>query len=286
MKHFYLLAALLLAAGCAVPVYQATDTEEYLQKHYYTAELFGSEPARDIQSLLGNEGQPVQAYEDSLILIVWEMGWDRLSFQLQNKTAASMKLPWDEMAYVNVNGISERVMHENMLFMDRGSVQPAAVIPRRGQIVNGIIPLSHVVSGSSGPSVRSMFRPGYKYEGTASDAQKNVGQKVSVLFPVESQGQTHEYMFHFVVTKVKSPEEVDPMVVECHQEGGESAIIAGRAVPVHAYDSRDANVVMTLEYGTSVQVMGESRSFTSICVKDQLAWVKSDNIGRTRKSNN
>ena len=57
------------------------------------------------------DGHPGFAFEDDLIRIVWFTSPSGFEFVLQNKTEHSMKLPWDEGAYVDAAGVSHRTIH-------------------------------------------------------------------------------------------------------------------------------------------------------------------------------
>src|SRR5882672_5126752 len=74
------------------------------------------------------------SFEDNMVRILWVVGKTRINFLLQNKTDYSIKIPWDEAAYVDELGRSHRVMHSGVKYTDRDRSQPPSVIVRKGSI--------------------------------------------------------------------------------------------------------------------------------------------------------
>ena len=142
-------------------------------------------------------------YEDSVLKCVWVVGVDRLSFALKNKTENSMKIIWDEAAYIDQNGSTQRIMHSGVKYTDRNSSQPPSVIIRGAQIEDVVIPNDNVyyVSGQYGGwRIRPLFQ-----NFAATQAELNtltslyVGKEVRVLLPIEIKGVTNDYIFNFKV---------------------------------------------------------------------------------------
>ena len=142
-------------------------------------------------------------YEDSVLKCVWVVGVDRLSFALKNKTENSMKIIWDEAAYIDQNGSTQRIMHSGVKYTDRNSSQPPSVIIRGAQIEDVVIPNDNVyfVSGQYGGwRIRPLFQIF-----AATQAELNtltslyVGKEVRVLLPIEIKGVTNDYIFNFKV---------------------------------------------------------------------------------------
>lgn len=142
-------------------------------------------------------------YEDSVLKCVWVVGVDRLSFALKNKTENSMKIIWDEAAYIDQNGSTQKVMHSGVKYTDRNSSQPPSVIIRGAQIEDVVIPNDNVyyISGQYGGwRVNPLFQ-----NFAANQAELNtvssqyVGKEIRVLLPIEIKGVTNDYIFNFKV---------------------------------------------------------------------------------------
>ncbi|MDP2993122.1 MAG: hypothetical protein Q8N82_07165, partial [Deltaproteobacteria bacterium] len=140
------------------------------------------------------------AFEDDMVKILWFVGSTNINFLLQNKTNYSVKIPWDEAAYVDEYGRSHRVMHSGVKYTDRDKPQPPSVIVRKGSIEDIVYPTDYV-SWSSGtryssgswtekPLLLSMDFHGQYLKGKYSSlaefeeaVNKNIGKQIQVLLP-------------------------------------------------------------------------------------------------------
>ena len=87
-------------------------------------------------------------FEDDMIKVTWVVTSSSLNFELYNKTSHSIKIIWDEAAYVDVTGQSQRIMHSGVKFIDRNNPQPPSVIIRKGTLTDIIIPTDNVYFNS------------------------------------------------------------------------------------------------------------------------------------------
>ena len=96
-------------------------------------------------------------FEDDLMRIVWLFTASQASFDLLNKTTHSMKVQWDEAAYMDEDGNSHRVMHAGVKYSQRDAPQPPTVVVRGGRISDIVYPTSYVsyTSGNMGAGMRS-----------------------------------------------------------------------------------------------------------------------------------
>jgi len=158
------------------------------------------------------------AFEDDMVRILWFVGSTRISFLLQNKTDFSIKIPWDEAAYVDESGRSHRVMHSGVKYTDRDKPQPPSVIVRKGSIEDIVYPTDYV-SWSSGtrysagswdekPLLLAMDFHGQYLKGRYASltefeeaVNKNIGKQIQVLLPLQIQDVIHDYIFSFTVDK-------------------------------------------------------------------------------------
>lgn len=164
-------------------------------------------------------------FEDDMVRILWFVGSTRISFLLQNKTDYSVKIPWDEAAYVDEAGRSHRVMHSGVKYTDRDRPQPPSVIVRKGSIEDIVYPTDYV-SWSSGtrysagswdekPLFLAMDFHGQYLKGQYSSLQefenavnRNIGKQIQVLLPLQIQDVIHDYIFTFTVDKASVSQDV------------------------------------------------------------------------------
>ena len=150
------------------------------------------------------EGLSKYQYEDDYIKIFWYVSSTQFNFDLTNKSDYTMKLNWDDMAYVDEDGNTKRVMHSGVKYTDRNSSQPASILPKNASLSDVLLPTDNVyfVSGSYGGWRESSLFPRYS---TNEEAQASpaLGKKVRIIFPIVIQDVVNEYVFGFSVGSVK-----------------------------------------------------------------------------------
>lgn len=149
------------------------------------------------------EGQSKYQYEDDFIKINWYVGNKQFYFDLTNKSGYSMKIPWDDITYVNEKGQTMRVMHSGVKYVDRNASQPASVLPKNASLSDILLPTDNVyfVSGQYGGWREKSLFPNYQDQESAN-ASPVLGKTVRVVFPILIQDVTNEYIFEFSVDNV------------------------------------------------------------------------------------
>lgn len=151
------------------------------------------------------EGKRNYKYEDDYISISWYVGSTQFSFDLTNKSNYSLKIPWDDVAYINTSGKTGRVMHSGVKYIDRNNSQPASVIPKKASLNDIITPTDNVcyVSGQYGG-----WREGRLFDFPIDkktvelSKQAYIGKTVRLLIPVVIENVTNEYIFEFKVEDI------------------------------------------------------------------------------------
>lgn len=143
------------------------------------------------------------SYEDDLIKAVWLPMSTQFSFTLENKTDNSIKIIWDEAAYVDEKGSSGRVMHSGVKFIDRSNPQPPTVIVKKAKIDDIIIPTDNVyfVSGQYGGWRTKPLFPNRAatQEELKLLSENYIGKTIKILLPLQIQENISEYIFTFNV---------------------------------------------------------------------------------------
>lgn len=149
------------------------------------------------------EGLSKYQYEDDYIKIFWYVSSTQFNFDITNKSDYTIKLNWDDMAYVDENGNTKRVMHSGVKYTDRNSSQPASTLPRNASLSDVLLPTDNVyfVSGSYGGWRESPLFPRYN---TVEEAQASpaLGKTVRIIFPIMIQDVSNEYVFEFSIDSV------------------------------------------------------------------------------------
>lgn len=149
------------------------------------------------------EGKSKYRYEDDFIEITWFVGLKQFYFDLKNKSNYSIKIPWDDVSYVNEKGAVMRLMHNGVKYIDRNASQPASVIPKNASISDILLPTDNVyyTSGQYGGWSEKYLFPQYR---TQEAAQKSevIGKSVRIVFPIIIESVTNEYVFNFDIKGV------------------------------------------------------------------------------------
>lgn len=198
-KLLPILALTVLMTGCMTysGIYKVGLQEVESPKNI--KEQFGETKVVNFQ----DQGVTKYSYEDGLIKIVWLPLSTQFSFNLTNKSDHSIKIIWDEVAYVNENGSSQKVFHSGVKYIDRNNSQPPTTIVKGANIDDLIMPTDNVyfVSGQYG-GWREL--PLFKNRASTPEELNTlkssyVGKVVKILVPIKIEETTNEYLFTFKI---------------------------------------------------------------------------------------
>ena len=79
-------------------------------------------------TILAEENETKNSYEDDFIKIIWLPALTEFSFTLENKSDNSIKIIWDEAVYIDEDNSSLKVMHSCVKYVDGEKAQPLTVI--------------------------------------------------------------------------------------------------------------------------------------------------------------
>jgi len=214
---FWVLAP-LLAVGCAAGLGQRAVGAVYrsalvqIDRPEATRERYGAVVT------IRPEPDNKYVYEDGLFSGVFFVTSSRINFTITNKTDHSIKIVWDEAAFIETDGTSNRVAHQGVKYADRNASQPATVVPRGTSITDFVLPTSRVYyregyygkyySSPGGWRELDLVQPALclvspgdstAVRGFRSQAEANIGKRFGLLLPLEIQGVVNEYTFWFQV---------------------------------------------------------------------------------------
>lgn len=146
-------------------------------------------------------------YEDELIKIGWGLQEKNVYFELTNHSGKTIKIPWDEVVYVNNEGIAERVIHGEVKLTDRTRHQPPSYIPNDTKLRDILMPSGRIsyVNGIYGGWVQGNLFSMPKNEDTAGERFKIyfLGKKAGVYLPLYIGDEKKEYFFQMVIMDAK-----------------------------------------------------------------------------------
>ena len=145
-------------------------------------------------------------YEDDYIDIAWYVSSKQFNFELRNKSAHSIKINWDDITYVDIDGKAGRVMHSGVKYIDRNNSQPSTTIPKNASISDILLPTDNVyyVSGQYGGWNEKYLIPCVYSKQETYDilAPTNVGKKMSILMPIMIENVQNDYIFEFNIDEL------------------------------------------------------------------------------------
>ncbi|MEO1074934.1 MAG: hypothetical protein AAFX41_03085 [Bacteroidota bacterium] len=197
LLRFLLLLALCGVLGCANQrpvVYQSRLAEVVRPSDQ------GDSFSAPVVTTQDDEGRDEYVFEDDLLRATWVPLTTAILYSIENRDNQSIKVLWNEAAFVDTKGLATRIMLEGQRFADRLATLPPSVVPRGGQITGTLVPSNRVRDTPTGWQVDSIIEPSNVPSNDATDALANVGETFSVTIPVEVRGVVQEYMFTFQVT--------------------------------------------------------------------------------------
>ena len=149
------------------------------------------------------EGTTKYTYEDNYIETIWYVGTKQFYFTLKNKSNHAIKINWDDISYVDINGNVGRVMHSGVKYTDRNNSQPPTTIPRNAKISDILLPTDNVyyISGEYGGwkesyLISSKYQTQEDFNNKAGDI---VGKTLTIMMPIMIEGIQNDYTFIFSV---------------------------------------------------------------------------------------
>lgn len=189
-KIIIILTAVLMMSSCSV-AYDVVLTGVTVKSKSSAPVLSSS-----IEKIKVGLREHSYAYEDSDIRVEWVSTISSLELVLTNKSRETIRIPWDDVTYVDENGYMQKCMHQGVSYLTRGLSHPIMSIPEGAKLRDGIVPNDHYTSnGIELP----LFQASNIYMGE----DKIKGKSISVLMPIIVGDEYKEYHFNFVIGNQK-----------------------------------------------------------------------------------
>lgn len=174
-----------------VTMFMSCSTLRYINRANYSLSSVDTPDATNVEVTNGT-------YEDETILLHASLQKNVISFNLANNSDGTVKIHWDNGAYIDENGNSLRILHSGVKVADKEKAQVPSVIAKGSQFSDDIFVADYVkiVDG------QLVFEPllGYNSFKTDAEAKANlskVGSVVKLLLPIEVKGTNRDYIFSF-----------------------------------------------------------------------------------------
>lgn len=198
MRKVYLLIVGALILTACFPIRFTTTTYDVGLKNVEVPTNAKQQFSESMVKTSSEDGVNKYTFEDEMIAITWYASSSQFNFTLRNKTNHSIKIPWDEVAYINPAGESMRCIHSGIKLIDRNNSQAPTIVAKNSILTDILIPANHIyyISGQYGGWQEKKLFGEYETQEAAKQSGM-IGVKVSILLPIIIENITNEYTFQF-----------------------------------------------------------------------------------------
>lgn len=134
-------------------------------------------------------------FNDESITISWLLSDTEVFFDLTNNSPSTIKINWEEAAYIDTKGETNKIFHNGVKYNERNGSQPASSVIKGAKIKDLIAPsdYAYFLSGSYGGWKQRALFPYSKKIGPIYD-----GQTFKILLPLTIGESRRDYIFSFV----------------------------------------------------------------------------------------
>ena len=129
------------------------------------------------------------SYVDNFIAIVIDHNGSEFVFSVKNLSDNTIKIIWDEAAFVGVDGSTSKVIHSGIKYNEREKSQIPSIIVKGSALSDSVTPVNNIVYYASSWHTLPMYK--FRQEGN-----------VALMLPLQIKGVNNEYIFVFHRKKV------------------------------------------------------------------------------------
>lgn len=140
-------------------------------------------------------------YEDSLMRIEWTYNHYQMNFKLTNQSNQTMKVIWNDAAFIDVNNMSERVYHKGIPFTEKEETQVPTVLYKNSILSDLVSPVSFTYMFNN-HWTSDILIPGDNILDHARKTifEKYIGKTIRVVLPIYVGARLIEYDFCFRIS--------------------------------------------------------------------------------------
>lgn len=132
----------------------------------------------------------IYEYKDNVVNINIRTSYDNFSFNIKNVSDGTIKVIWDDAVFVDVDGTTQRVMHQGTKYSERNNSQvPTSII--KGTSIDDIACPVGKVYYDEGWKTHPLY--GDKY--MELDYSIYDGKSIRLMLPIQYNGNVYEYLF-------------------------------------------------------------------------------------------
>lgn len=182
--------------------------EDALEGHYTTSLIKVEKPEdasdRYSQTTSITEGDIEKfAFNDSIINIVIYGTPEQFIFELKNVSPHSLKIIWNEAAFVGLDGSTSKIMHNGVKYAQREEDQPLTTIIKGAKIKDLACPTANVYYDEGTKTGYNITGNGWKIKSMLpSEYNGKEAGEIRLMLPIQVKDVVNEYTFVFKVIYV------------------------------------------------------------------------------------
>jgi hypothetical protein len=150
-------------------------------------------------------------YEDKIVKFAWIINEKSYSFLLINKTQYTIKMNWDDIVYVNMDSLSERMIHKDIPYPSviSNTPQVSSSVPRGAKYSDYLIPASSIFVEDEEDNeydLNQIYYASVKEKKANKEIQKIkerlIGKTVSIQIPLVIEDTQNNYIFSFYINDI------------------------------------------------------------------------------------
>lgn len=146
-------------------------------------------------------------FEDKLVRIIWLVDENSTAFILTNKSEFSIRIVWDQAAFVDFAGSSHPVMHVGTRYSECSGTKTPSVVVRSASIQDVFIGCNRVRYSLRDWRTDPLMQFDYAAPTTVDSVEQAVrasyeGKRISALLPLQIEGVVNDYLFTFELDRI------------------------------------------------------------------------------------
>lgn len=150
-------------------------------------------------------GKTFLVFDDELLNVMFFFGDTSIGITLKNKSDHSLKINWDNAAWINPFGESKRIIHTGVKLVDKNLPQAPSIVVRNGILRDSITPSENIYyEGDPYYEWRCLSLLHHtdilgvmSMQSELEKAQIYVDKTCGLLIPIEIEGVQNDYLFTF-----------------------------------------------------------------------------------------
>jgi len=223
-KEFVILFCALIVAtlvSCESSLWKQPDRSYTIANASYDISLLsvekstGTEKVHEKQRIETVLEEAIQKFyfEDEMVRIKWRPAPDDIVFVVHNKADNPVKIIWDEGRFIDVEGVTHKLLHSGISYEERNDFHPPTIIYAKDTLEDFVYPADYWQKEESGRKShkqqdhwkRVSFLP-TQIKGTAEELRTKaapfVGKTFQVILALQINGVRNDYVCTFIVNKV------------------------------------------------------------------------------------